>query len=174
MLINFLPKTNFEILDQIIVFVDQRLIADLLYKSIVIHVKEKKDKSILGVVYSHSNKNIMNKIVKKLSPNEEEEGFKDIFSEILDMEVSQNMSLESQKSILNSFRKEECKVLISTNVIEEGLDIPSCNQIIVYDKIVTPKTFIQMSGRARKRNSKIYFMCDQKETKEIKESKFEL
>lgn len=170
MILTFLPKDNFEILDQIIIFVDQRLIADLLYKSIILHLTGKKDKGLFGVVYSHSNRNNLSKIVKKLSSDQEDE-FEDIFSEILDIQVSQNMSIENQKDVLSSFKQEKCKVLISTNVIEEGLDIPSCNQIIVYDKIATPKTFIQMSGRARQKNSKIYFMCDAKEIKEIKESK---
>lgn len=68
------------------------------------------------------------------------------------------------KKVLNNFANEdEFKLLIATNVIEEGIDVPQCNNVICLSEITTPKEFIQKTGRARKQNSKVYFFSRENE-----------
>ena len=50
-------------------------------------------------------------------------------------------------------------MLIATNVIEEGLDVSECNLVICLNELLNVKAFIQMKGRARKRDSKFIFLC---------------
>ena len=96
----------------------------------------------------------------------------EIFEGIINSESTWNRSLVAQKKSIDNFRLQKWKILIATNVIEEGLDIPNWNKIIVFDKIQTPKTYIQMSGRARQINSSINFLCIDSEETEIRLSKF--
>lgn len=53
-----------------------------------------------------------------------------------------------------------CLVLFATNVVEEGIDVPQCNNVINLSEIKTIKEYIQKTGRARKADSKIYLCCD--------------
>lgn len=58
----------------------------------------------------------------------------------------QNMSLEQQASSLMHF-KERARVLVSTSVGEEGLDIPSADMELWLDPPSSPKKWIQRFGR---------------------------
>jgi endoribonuclease Dicer len=54
-------------------------------------------------------------------------------------------------------------VLITSEVLEEGVDIQTCNYVIRYD---TPKNFpsyVQSKGRARSKDSKFVVMVPKKE-----------
>ena len=44
-------------------------------------------------------------------------------------------------------------LIIATKILEEGLDVPSCNLIVRFDPSATVRSFIQSRGRARKQNS---------------------
>ena len=45
-------------------------------------------------------------------------------------------------------------MLITTSVTEEGFDIPGCNLVVSFDTPFSLKSYIQIKGRARKRNSR--------------------
>ena len=62
-------------------------------------------------------------------------------------------------------------VLIATNVVEEGLDVSTCNQVICLNELLTVKAFIQMKGRARQENSKFVFVCAREEENTFKQNK---
>ena len=146
-------ETMIQSSDSVIIFVDQRLVADLLYRVLR---EQLPNGDILDVVYSHGNKGVLQKTMKKLKVDSDK--VYEVIEEIINLESVHNRSLTAQRKTLENFREGKIRVLIATSVIEEGLDIPQCNQIIVYDKIQTPKTYIQMSGRARMINSKIHFL----------------
>ncbi|GAB1607394.1 probable ATP-dependent RNA helicase DHX58 [Argonauta hians] len=64
------------------------------------------------------------------------------------------MSLNQQKTSLESFRQGQCRLLISTPVGEEGLDIQKCNLVIDYMTVLGVRSHVQKKGRARKKGSK--------------------
>lgn len=70
------------------------------------------------------------------------------------------------------FKKGKCKILLATNVIEEGFDVSNCNVVIVYNAITTEKSFIQLKGRAREASSK-FLIFSNKNYKEIYEEKID-
>ena len=60
-----------------------------------------------------------------------------------------------QEAVIQKFRSDTCNLLISTSVLEEGLDVPACDIVIRFDGIKSLISFAQSKGRARKlENSK--------------------
>jgi hypothetical protein len=58
---------------------------------------------------------------------------------------------------IDKFRENIISLLVSTNALEEGIDVSSCSFVIRYDEITTTKSHIQGSGRARNVNAQIYY-----------------
>lgn len=54
-----------------------------------------------------------------------------------------------QEEVLKRFRIHECNLLISTAVLEEGIDIPKCNFVMRYDFPKTYQSYVQCKSRAR-------------------------
>lgn len=61
---------------------------------------------------------------------------------------------EMQQSILESFHKGKCQVLVATTVLEQGIDVVACGVVICFDGVKSIKSIIQSRGRARKSSSK--------------------
>jgi ERCC4-related helicase len=64
---------------------------------------------------------------------------------------------------IEDFKNDKINILIATSVIEEGLDVSSCNLVISVNEVLNVKTFIQTKGRARQRDSKFVFLCAEEE-----------
>ncbi len=45
--------------------------------------------------------------------------------------------------MVESFRKNEINILIATNIVEEGVDVPACNLIVRFSKINNFGSYIQ-------------------------------
>eukprot|EP00977_Amphora_coffeiformis_P023118 scaffold12214_cov159-Amphora_coffeaeformis.AAC.9 len=61
---------------------------------------------------------------------------------------------------LRGLRCNEFNLLIATAVVEEGIDIQTCNFVVVFDGLNSLKSYVQMKGRARQRNAALFVFED--------------
>ncbi|KAI4720159.1 P-loop containing nucleoside triphosphate hydrolase protein [Aureobasidium sp. EXF-10727] len=62
--------------------------------------------------------------------------------------------LKAQQQTLDDFRIGKKSLIIATSVLEEGIDISSCQTVICFDAPLNLVSFVQRRGRARKKDSK--------------------
>ncbi|KAI5270206.1 P-loop containing nucleoside triphosphate hydrolase protein [Aureobasidium subglaciale] len=62
--------------------------------------------------------------------------------------------LKAQQHTLDDFRIGKKNLIIATSVLEEGIDISSCQTVICFDAPLNLVSFVQRRGRARKKDSK--------------------
>ncbi|MFW9921829.1 MAG: ERCC4 domain-containing protein [Candidatus Thorarchaeota archaeon] len=66
------------------------------------------------------------------------------------------ISQKKQIAILEAFRNDRFPVLVSTSVLEEGLDVDECNLVIFYDSTASAIRKIQRAGRTgRKKKGRV-------------------
>jgi ERCC4-related helicase len=65
-----------------------------------------------------------------------------------------------QKDTINDLRTGKKSVLVTTSVLEEGIDVPGCNIVICFDPPKELRSFIQRRGRARDRHSKLLLFLE--------------
>ena len=82
-----------------------------------------------------------------------------------------NKEKQKMKDTIRKFRTGAINALVSTNVVEEGIDVPSCNLVVKFDFPQTFRSYIQSKGRARKQGSQ-YIMMVEKGDRE-KEGKYQ-
>ena len=69
---------------------------------------------------------------------------------------SDGLSQKKQIAILDAFRKDKFSILVSTSVLEEGLDVDECNLVIFYDSTASAIRKIQRAGRTgRKKKGQV-------------------
>ena len=71
------------------------------------------------------------------------------------------MKSKQQGEVLTKFRKGRINLLISTSVIEEGVDVPKCNLVVRFDLPQNFRAYIQSKGRARDKPSKFILMVNE-------------
>ncbi|XP_022987458.1 endoribonuclease Dicer homolog 2 isoform X1 [Cucurbita maxima] len=70
----------------------------------------------------------------------------------------QTQTKKKQNEIVEEFRCGKVNIIVATSILEEGLDIQSCNLVIRFDPSSTVSSFIQSRGRARMQNSDYILM----------------
>lgn len=68
--------------------------------------------------------------------------------------------LKNQKGTLDDLRLGRKNLIVTTNALEEGIDVSACNVVICFDKPPNLKSFIQRRGRARRSASKYVIMFE--------------
>ena len=74
--------------------------------------------------------------------------------------LTPSITLKQMNEIISAFNDDQFDILIGTSAIEEGLDIQSCNAVLALVELNTPKSFIQIKGRARRTNSHFYIFTN--------------
>ncbi|XP_028758757.1 endoribonuclease Dicer homolog 2 [Neltuma alba] len=72
----------------------------------------------------------------------------------------QNQTRKKQNEIIEEFRRGLVNIIVATSILEEGLDVQSCNLVIRFDPSATVCSFIQSRGRARVQNSDYILMVE--------------
>lgn len=80
-------------------------------------------------------------------------------------ELKDLIGVESRDDSLVDFRAGRVNLLIATSVLEEGIDVPSCNVVLCFQKPANLKSFIQRRGRARAQDSKLILLLEASESK---------
>ena len=131
-LVSFITSEKHEN-DKSILFINQRIICEQFNKKLNKIFENKKDEKIY-------EKKIKSTYVIGIGGVDKLTNFKEY-------NLKENIAL---------FREDKnCKILCATNVVEEGIDIPDCNNVINLNEMRTIKEYIQKTGRARKENSKL-------------------
>ncbi|KAJ5034770.1 Dicer-like protein 2 [Penicillium rubens] len=60
---------------------------------------------------------------------------------------------DMQRDTLDEFKVGRKNLIVTTDVLEEGIDVSACSLVICYDKPANLKSFVQRRGRARHRES---------------------
>ena len=129
-----------------------------IYKLFESNEKAKLIVFITNRIVAHILKPTLSKFLRQKFPNKSCE-------EIIGVNKKKNKSsltltptitLNKLNKIVKDFNENKFDILIGTSAVEEGLDIQSCNAVISLVEIQTPKSYIQMKGRARKTNSHFY------------------
>jgi len=77
---------------------------------------------------------------------------------------------KNQQTTLDDFRAGRINLILTTSILEEGIDISSCNSVICFERPKTLKSFVQRRGRARKQRSKYLIFTPQGEAVRSSES----
>ncbi|XP_072175886.1 ATP-dependent RNA helicase DHX58-like [Diadema setosum] len=72
----------------------------------------------------------------------------------------QGMTSNAQAELLKMFREGEKKIVVSTSVAEEGLDIQKCNVVVRYNYVTSDVGHVQTKGRSRAFNGKSYLVVN--------------
>ncbi|KAB1200469.1 hypothetical protein CJ030_MR0G007159 [Morella rubra] len=70
----------------------------------------------------------------------------------------QSQTRKKQNEIVQEFREGMVNIIVATSILEEGLDVQSCNLVIRFDPSSTVCSFIQSRGRARRQHSDYILM----------------
>lgn len=78
------------------------------------------------------------------------------------------MKFMEQKQKLEDFRNGTFNVLVGTSVVEEGVDVPKCNLVVMFDFPKTNRAYVQSRGRGRAKEARYVLLVDRDEYQDKK------
>ncbi|KAK7009405.1 ATP-dependent RNA helicase DDX58 isoform X1 [Biomphalaria glabrata] len=69
------------------------------------------------------------------------------------------LSQSEQEEIIQLFGSGQVRLLVATSVCDEGLDIPACSLVIIYNHVGNEVTSLQRKGRARQKGGKCILLA---------------
>lgn len=70
--------------------------------------------------------------------------------------ISDVADLKLQQQSLDDFRDSKLDLIVSTDVLSEGIDVPAANVVICFDQPQNLVSYVQRRGRARQMESHYY------------------
>lgn len=67
---------------------------------------------------------------------------------------------KKNKQVIESFKNKEINVIVSSSILEEGVDVPKCTLVVRYDLPEDYRGYIQSKGRARHKDSHYLMMVE--------------
>lgn len=74
--------------------------------------------------------------------------------------IGELIDVRNQKDTLDDLRYGRKNLIVTTNALEEGIDVSRCSVVVCFERPPNLKSFIQRRGRARKSNSKYVIMFE--------------
>lgn len=87
--------------------------------------------------------------------------------------IDQILQNKWNRQVIEKFKKNEINVIVSTSVLEEGIDLQMCNLVISYDVPKEFRSYVQSKGRARMRGSKYLIMCPEEKFSSLQQKLLE-
>ncbi|GLV38051.1 Dicer-2 [Carabus blaptoides fortunei] len=136
--------------------------------------RTKNKNNLCGIVFVQQRftAQVLYYIIKALADNMEE--FNYIRTEFMvgynansgDRDTRENQySAKVNKRIVRQFYDGDINLLIASNVVEEGIDIPRCTLVVKFDRPMDYRSYIQSKGRARAGDSWYIIMVPAEDTK---------
>ena len=93
-----------------------------------------------------------------------------VVPDVITGQANEGMTQIEQESVLSKFRTGKVNVLVSTSVLQEGLDVSECNLVIRYQHVSNEIAQIQAETRARAENSQgiTILSSDSKKVREVR------
>lgn len=76
--------------------------------------------------------------------------------------TDKGLSQKEQLKVIEEFKYGKLKILLSTSVGEEGLDVGNCDLVVFYDSVPSVVRAIQRQGRGRKKQSRVIHLVTKK------------
>lgn len=83
-------------------------------------------------------------------------------------EKGMRMSRKEMLVAVDEFRRGEFGILVASNVVEEGIDVPACGLVIAFDALLSSTAYVQARGRARRRDAHFVVFIDEHNEEELK------
>lgn len=119
-----------------LIFVERRYSAKVLYHLLKIYFSQGKDANLIIPDFMVGNNGSMPESIEQI------------------------LSAKKDRRVIEKFKKNETNVIVTTNVLEEGIDLQMCNTVIKYDCPSTFASYQQSKGRARMKDSQYIVMVE--------------
>nr|BAW35366.1 Dicer3 [Locusta migratoria] len=127
--------------------------------------KRRQKFTVLVFVDRRSSAKLLYQILKYLSLSDPKyEGIHpDFVVGFAAQQYTKENDLEKKRNqeALDRFKAGETNVLVSSDVLEEGVDIPMCNTVIRFDPPKTFRSYVQSKGRARHKSSTFHILMEE-------------